>query len=172
MMKDKIDLFSRLSVYHEHVLQLAQAFTPIISFIAGNEIDRAKEQFTAVLKNEFVNHFTLEENVVFPAIRVWSRDKKLRRIIDEYLTVHEELLTNGNGIIMQLSVKENEFSKERAMEIVTALGNLNNLMVRHASDENEHIIPLLEHNPTLRFLSGRNMRAYHLDFPDSGIKTR
>gem|GEM_PF-2753051 len=159
-MKDKIDLFSQLSVYHENILKLSQAFKPLIEFIKAGDIDKAKIEFMKIYILEFVDHFNLEEKVIFPAVKVWSKEIKYRRIIDGYLQIHNTLRKKSGVIISKVIAKNCQFSKEQLQMLISEIEELREIVTEHAKNENTEIIPLLKNNSGLRFLSNRNLIVY------------
>jgi hypothetical protein len=101
----------------------------------------------------------------------WSPDKKYKKIINEYSAVHRDLLSEGNQIFSETGFASKLTSKEGVIEILTAFFKFSGRVCDHARHENQHIVPLIENNQTLRFLSSRNLRVYHAAFK-SEIKNK
>lgn len=175
-MKDKIDLFSQLSAYHENILKLSQIFKPVIQYIEASDIEKAKNEFSRIYIAQFIEHFNFEEKIIFPAIKAWSKDIIYRELINRYLQEHIDMRNKGNEIILKLSTANSQFSTEQIQTVINEYEMLLKTVTDHAIDENARIIPLLKNNLQLRFLSNRNMVIYKTFLHDfrsgkSGVKS-
>ena len=127
------------------------------------------DMFEELYKRDFVEHFKFEEMIVFPAIVAWSRNDTYTRLIDDYTRTHKELIASGIKILKKIDTTETALPKEQLRENVVLFAELNKRNCIHAKHEDLHIVPLLEENVTLRFLTGRNMVAYQSAFRNMNL---
>lgn len=159
-MSEKIDLLFRIVDFHEDVAKMETDFTAVINSVAVNVPGYTLKTFEDYFQKDFVDHFKFEEMVVFPAIVAWVQEGEVIKIINAYKKIHNELLETGRNILDKFVREENKLPKENLIEIATSFVRLNKKTCIHASHEEQYIVPLVQNNSTIRFLTGRNAVSY------------
>jgi hypothetical protein len=154
---DKTDILTTIVVYHEEAEQLGRKLGDIAAFLSNCNLASASEQFKELYQHDFVDHFKFEEHVIFPAVHAWDQGGKYAKLLHTYTSVHSELLAQGEKALAFLGVPEASLTRELVMKAAEAFSKLSDRLCRHACDENEHIVPVIQNNPTLRFLTARKM---------------
>jgi len=156
---EKIDLLTHVTHYHENVgAHLKHAFATITQDIATNEKVKARERFALVYEQNFTQHFRFEEEVVFPALLIWQKAREYDSLVEEYIQMHHHLLNIGMEITLLLCGEDEvPLDKEGAEQLVVLLARLHVGAMKHIEDENCRVVPLVTNDPTLRFLTARNM---------------
>ncbi len=158
-MTEKIDLLSKLVQFHEDVEKIDGEMQTVLVSMAENVPEKTKVLFEQLYDRHFVFHFTFEEMVVFPAVQVWAASNAYDRLIADYCLIHKALLAEGKRILEGFGAVEDKSSGGRIPVTTAAFTRIKDVLLDHAAHENIHIVPLLQTEPTVRFLSGRNMLA-------------
>ena len=153
---DKVDILSRLSIFHEDVSALQNHIRQVLTLLGNGHLHHASKYFHGFYRNSLVYHFAFEENVVFPAILAWGQKVEFAELISGYEELHRNLIQEGTVISELLESGEENSEAISVHQIAESLAQLCGNLQRHAQHENSHIIPLLEKNSSLRFLTGRN----------------
>ena len=164
MMTDKFDILSTLVDFHENVVQIELEMHNISASLKINDPSITKNMIKESFQNVFVDHFKFEELVVFPAITEWDKERTYSKLIKDYLRIHKDLIAEGKRIISILDTNSFIGPNSRIDELTSAFTKLSIQNCSHARHEDNHIVPLINENKTLRFLSGRKMLTYQSIF--------
>jgi hypothetical protein len=162
--REKIDVLATMIVYHENVEQLKRNLQDITTSLLSNNPVQGAEKLKMLYQRDFIDHFRFEETIVFPAVQAWQKGSEYDKLIEEYIVIHGHLLPQANDIVTLLASVNGPLSKEVARAAITAIAKLTGRMCGHARHEDEHLVPLIKANPTLRFLSSRKLIACKATF--------
>jgi hypothetical protein len=160
--KDKINLLSRMVVFHEDAARLSEEFHGIIATLSEDAPEKAKARLKALIKNDFIDHFQFEESIVFPAVKAWARvagSGSHYGPIVGYLEMHKKLLAEATRAFSAFDALGAAPAREAVSSVAEAFVKLSRELCDHARDEDGHILPLLKNNPVLRFVSSRRHLA-------------
>jgi iron-sulfur cluster repair protein YtfE (RIC family) len=156
--KDKVNLLSRMVIYHEDVEKLDEQFHAIITALSGNSFEKTKARLKELIIIDLANHFSFEETIVFPMVKAWAksvRENSYNQLINGYLETHRKLLTEASKVQCAFESLGDSVTKEALFPVIAAFAQLNKNICIHAKNENEHIVSVLKKNPTLQFLMSR-----------------
>ncbi len=149
---DKLDLLSRFVEYHE---QLGECYTMIeqLKLFAegGNQNSSSSSDVRFHLHHRLQEHFTFEDQVLFPTLMGDRKYLSLKEALVGFSEEHRQLLLFTG----------------RAAPYPEPTHELNGLLQfraelkKHADQERQRLVPLVENDVSLRFLIGRRMVAAH-----------
>ena len=159
-MRDKIDLLPKVVEFHENCESLDHELRDTINSLSVNIIDHTKDMFNVFFQQNLIDHFNIEEMVIFPAVKAWAQNDTYDKLINDYLIEHKKLITEGKNILDTLTSNDIAFSKDDLLAMVREFADLNYRICAHSRHEDIHIVPLLKENTTIRFICGRRMLEY------------
>jgi iron-sulfur cluster repair protein YtfE (RIC family) len=86
--KDKIDLLTRITVYHEDLDAFHTRFQNYLHAFSAETSERVLASFRDYYTTSLCNHFAFEEKIVFPAVLAHKRNASLAGLIDALCDEH------------------------------------------------------------------------------------
>ncbi len=143
------DVLKRFIEDHEMISEYVEDFGEMVDFLHEEETwskIRSAENFC---KQNLIGHFKFEEEVVFPVILSGAATPESIRLILELQKEHGSISKEA-GEFQSLIPESSSLLNEEINEKLNFIGrNLFNSKLRHASKEDDKLLPILKKNQHL-----------------------
>jgi iron-sulfur cluster repair protein YtfE (RIC family) len=165
VMKNKIDVFSKMVHYHENVHMYSDIIKNVLDLFEQKKYSEAFDLFSDFYFKEIHDHFRFEEIIVFPAIMTYEMNVTVHEAIKRLIEGHEVMLGLCGKIMSEKDRKE-EFTDQIVQPITDYLEELRIAIGPHAELEEKLLFPMIQSDNRVRFLMGRAFVQFRSDYKD------
>lgn len=169
--KPKIDIIPTVVTFHDDVSKFSNQVNSVIDSFDKDIAQSAWEKYYNFYRNELESHLKFEENVLFPVLVVFGKEKdpvisssaernQYRDLHKKLLHDHHNIRKTASNVFKLYKTDKDHLLPESIEKIFHEMAALMNIFNPHAKCENHEIIPLLKENETFAFIAGKLFLSY------------
>ncbi len=139
-MGDKwVDPLEQFLKYHKYVSEYVADLEKVSNFVHRPGTWKGRE-FDDFLKKYFYDHFSFEEQKIFPLLIKNTADARLKQTVQELYKEHEDMLEKVSRLRKHL--RENDLDKD----IYNLAKGVLMQLLEHGAKEDDELLPVIEKN--------------------------
>ena len=138
------DPLARLIMDHEEVSEHLEILEEILNFLGEKEVWSKIKLLENFFKRNVTDHFEFEEKTIFPAILSGTITAETIKLILELQGEHGRILKELEGFRKIISENTVPLNKEASLRLKAAGKEVMHSLLRHASKEDEKLLPILK----------------------------
>ncbi len=140
------DPLKRLIEDHKQISEYVEDFEKILDFLHEEQTWPKVKSFKNFLEQYLADHFEFEEKRVFPAILAGIDTVESKKLISELQEEHRSIQNEAKQCCNTISEDTRLLDKETNEKINFLGRNIANSKLRHASKEDDKLVPIIEKN--------------------------